>query len=362
MKPPVPRGRMRSRISLSRAPLALVLDAPRYADVIHRRHVDEEAAGQRDVARDARAFAGDRVFRDLDDDLLSFAQQIGDRRSRGGGPDYVVDLKIVGRLALVLLEVFEHVGDVEERVALEAEVDERRLHPGQDLRHAPFVDVADDRPMPRALDPELDDLTLVEHGDARLVFGRVDHDLARHGGGIVDCASWRSTIYFSGSISGGRGDVGTIARSLRRWRTTAIACSPARWPLRMSALTANGSNRGRSSSATCSGSRMPMSGSWSRKCRGRRSASATRSATARYRCQIPVICLYRPAFTRRCTAMVAGDRGIQLIEYADETVSARGKLLVASNKRHTGLSRAGIQCQPRPVTTLRRLFGASFPA
>ena len=40
-------------------------------------------------------------------------------------------------------------------------------------------------------------------------------------------------------------------------------------------------------------------------------------ATARYRRDIPVICLYRPAYTKRCTAMVAGDTGIILIEYAD---------------------------------------------
>lgn len=38
-------------------------------------------------------------------------------------------------------------------------------------------------------------------------------------------------------------------------------------------------------------------------------------ATMRYRHGRPVICLYRPAFTARCTAMVAGDRGIELIEY-----------------------------------------------
>jgi hypothetical protein len=40
-------------------------------------------------------------------------------------------------------------------------------------------------------------------------------------------------------------------------------------------------------------------------------------ATARYRYDIPVICLYRPAYTKRCSAMVAGDRGIVLIEYDD---------------------------------------------
>jgi nucleoside 2-deoxyribosyltransferase len=40
-------------------------------------------------------------------------------------------------------------------------------------------------------------------------------------------------------------------------------------------------------------------------------------ATARYRNEIPVICLYRPAHTARCTAMVSGDRGIELIEYSE---------------------------------------------
>jgi nucleoside 2-deoxyribosyltransferase len=40
-------------------------------------------------------------------------------------------------------------------------------------------------------------------------------------------------------------------------------------------------------------------------------------ATARYRDRIPVICLYRAEFTKRCTAMVAGDRGVELIAYED---------------------------------------------
>lgn len=40
-------------------------------------------------------------------------------------------------------------------------------------------------------------------------------------------------------------------------------------------------------------------------------------AVARYLEGIPVICLWRPAFTRRCTAMVGGDQEIELIEYED---------------------------------------------
>lgn len=40
-------------------------------------------------------------------------------------------------------------------------------------------------------------------------------------------------------------------------------------------------------------------------------------AYARYRREIPVICLYRPAYTKRCTAMISGDAGIELIEYEE---------------------------------------------
>ena len=40
-------------------------------------------------------------------------------------------------------------------------------------------------------------------------------------------------------------------------------------------------------------------------------------AAARYRYKIPVICLYRPAYTKRCSAMISGDKEIELIEYDD---------------------------------------------
>lgn len=43
-------------------------------------------------------------------------------------------------------------------------------------------------------------------------------------------------------------------------------------------------------------------------------------ATARYHHGMSVVCLYRPKYTKRCTAMVAGDPGIETIEYSDETV------------------------------------------
>jgi hypothetical protein len=35
---------------------------------------------------------------------------------------------------------------------------------------------------------------------------------------------------------------------------------------------------------------------------------------------MPVICLYRPSRTTRCTAMVAGDEAIRVLEYTDDSV------------------------------------------
>src|ERR1043165_2490327 len=171
---------------LEAQPLVLALDAPRDTDVVDGGHVDEEAPRQRDVAGDARALAGDGVFRDLHDDLLPLAKEIGDRRltARLLRRD-VLEVKLVAVLAVVVLEVFDDVGDVEEGVALEAEVDEGGLHAGEDFGDAAFVDVADDGALPRPLDPELDDLPFVEHGDARFVLRGVDDDLARHAAAIM---------------------------------------------------------------------------------------------------------------------------------------------------------------------------------
>ena len=64
-------------------------------------------------------------------------------------------------------------------------------------------------------------------------------------------------------------------------------------------------------------------------------------ATARHRDGIPVICLYRPAFTKRCTAMVAGDAEIVLLEYDDAgTMLARLRAELAKyTARGQGYSR-----------------------
>ena len=54
------------------------LDLPRHADVIDRRHEDEEAARHRHVRGQARALGAERLLDDLDEDVLAFLQQVFD--------------------------------------------------------------------------------------------------------------------------------------------------------------------------------------------------------------------------------------------------------------------------------------------
>ena len=51
-----------------------------HAHVGHRGHEDQEPAGQRDVAGDARALLGDGLLGNLHQDLLAGLQQVGDDR------------------------------------------------------------------------------------------------------------------------------------------------------------------------------------------------------------------------------------------------------------------------------------------
>src|SRR6266404_40843 len=69
--------------SLQPDPLHFVGNLTRDADVVHRRHVDDEPSGQRDVRRNARAFFGNRLFGNLNENLLPFVQQLADRWSAG---------------------------------------------------------------------------------------------------------------------------------------------------------------------------------------------------------------------------------------------------------------------------------------
>jgi 2'-deoxynucleoside 5'-phosphate N-hydrolase len=133
-----------------------------------------------------------------------------------------------------------------------------------------------------------------------------------------------TTIYFSGSISGGREDVDT-------YRTFVTALQDAGHQVFAGMVTAK--HVGAGGEALSSREIFERDVAWIEdvaKSGGLLVAEVSRPsigvgyeiALARHRFAIPVICLYRPAFTKRCSGMVAGDSGIRLIEYTDETVPA----------------------------------------
>ncbi|HEV8659614.1 MAG TPA: nucleoside 2-deoxyribosyltransferase [Thermoanaerobaculia bacterium] len=144
-----------------------------------------------------------------------------------------------------------------------------------------------------------------------------------------------TTIYFSGSISGGREDVET-------YRTFVTALERAGH--RVLAGTVAAAHVGSEGEALPACDIFDRDVAWldeAARSGGLLVAEVSRPsngvgyeiAMARYRYHMPVICLYRPAFTKRCSGMIAGDRSIQLIEYSDETVAAAiQELLDAVNK------------------------------
>ena len=127
-----------------------------------------------------------------------------------------------------------------------------------------------------------------------------------------------TTIYFSGSISGGRGDVATYRRIVAALESEGH---------RVLAGSVAADHIGAEGDPLTAREIFERDVRWIEEADVLVAEVSTPStgvgyeiAAARYRYGMPVICLYRPAFTKRCTAMVAGDEGIRLIEYGDDSI------------------------------------------
>ena len=122
-----------------------------------------------------------------------------------------------------------------------------------------------------------------------------------------------TTIYFSGSITGGRADVGLYGRIVEALEAEGYRV------LAGSVAAEHVTDGGDPLDA---GFIFDRDMSWIDEADVLVAEVSTPSlgvgyeiAAARYRNRIPVICLYRRAYTKRCSAMVSGDRGVELIEY-----------------------------------------------
>ena len=158
-------------------PLRFVGDAPGDPDLPNARKVDESASRQRQVRRHARALSRERILRDLDDDLLPLLQEVVDARA------VRAKLALGVRAGVLRIEIRgarQNVLDVEKRVPLEADRDERRLHPGQHAMNAPEIDVADEPLSLLSFVQNLHGPSVLEQSDPRLGRGRVDEEVFPH--------------------------------------------------------------------------------------------------------------------------------------------------------------------------------------
>ena len=148
-------------MSLSRV-RSVLLEPARDAVALPVRHVDEEAARERDLGRQPRALRLHRVLDGLDEDRLPALDQVLD-------PARALPALELGADDLV---------DVQEAVLLEPDLDERGLHPGEDVVDDAEVDVPRDRAALGALEVHLGDAIVLEDRDALLADVDRDEQLA----------------------------------------------------------------------------------------------------------------------------------------------------------------------------------------
>jgi hypothetical protein len=133
-----------------------------------------------------------------------------------------------------------------------------------------------------------------------------------------------STIYFAGSITGGRHDVGLYRRIIERLEAAGH---------RVLAGAVAAEHVGASGESLSDRDIFERDLGWIAEAAaagGALVAEVSRPstgvgveiATARYLHGMRVICLYRPAHTARCTAMVTGDTSIRMIRYEEESFDA----------------------------------------
>jgi len=130
-----------------------------HPDAVATGRQHHEAAGERHVHREARALRAHRILGDLDEHVLARLDQLLDAL---GAPVAVVQL---GE---------DDLGDVEEAVLGQADVDEGRFHAREDGVDPSLVDVADDRSAASPLDVRLRKLAAFDDRDPHLLRVRAD--------------------------------------------------------------------------------------------------------------------------------------------------------------------------------------------
>ncbi len=159
------------------------VDAFGDADVGDGRHEDDVASGQRDVAGEAGSLGADRLLGDLDEDLLAPFEGLLDRLTLFSAPAGHRRFAVLAALFVPLRDVVVEVVDVarvQEACSLVRDVDERRLHAGQDAQRLALVDVSDDPAVAGTFDVKLAENAVFHERDASFGARRVHDQCVGH--------------------------------------------------------------------------------------------------------------------------------------------------------------------------------------
>ena len=153
-----------------------VVDTSRHADVIGMGNQHEKPARQRYLGGDPRSLGADRLLRNLDYNFLAFFDHLL-------YPVFPVPAPAgSGILVLVVIEIdpVGPSGDIrrlQECRLVHADIDESCLNTRYDRRYNALADIPDHAFVFRAFDQKLNEMVVLEHGNARFVRGRLNYDI-----------------------------------------------------------------------------------------------------------------------------------------------------------------------------------------
>ena len=146
----------------------------RHADMVILRQKYQQAPGDTDLGRQASAFAAHRVFGDLHQQGLSFKYLLFDGD---------LGLGVAGnarRLAIRL--AVPNISHMQKSRPLQADVDKGRLHARQHPRDLSKVDIAHQTTLQCALDMQLLEHAVFNHGNPGLLGSPIDQYIFLHWG------------------------------------------------------------------------------------------------------------------------------------------------------------------------------------
>ena len=122
-------------------PFVEIFEFPRDAVVFHIGHHHEIAPGNGRITRQSRSFGSDAFLDDLDDDSLPLLQAILNRRAiavrRFPADRFGIAMELSGEVHRM------EIGDMEETISSDSEIDERRLNRRFDIDDRSEIDVSD---------------------------------------------------------------------------------------------------------------------------------------------------------------------------------------------------------------------------